>query len=142
MIQQNFQVIGIDTSVFRRAVEEIFGMLNNVLVERRARRDQHRKRRGLSAPRAARTLPRGRDGAGIAGHHDCVKRTDVHAEFQRIGSHHSANLTVPQFRFNLPALLRQIPAPITAHAFPGAARMIVFQISQQHFRRQPAVGEH
>jgi hypothetical protein len=41
MRQQDFQVVGVDVSALRRAIEEVLGMLNDVLIERRAGSYQH-----------------------------------------------------------------------------------------------------
>ena len=116
VIDQNLEVVGIDVRVFRRALEEIVGMLDDVLIQRRAGCHQHRQRSGLPAPGAAGALPRGGDGSRIAGHHHRVQRADVDAQLQRIGRHHAADLAVAQLALDLAALARQIAAAIAAHA--------------------------
>ena len=40
-VEQDFEIVRIDMGVFRRAPEEIIGMLHDVLIERRARGHQH-----------------------------------------------------------------------------------------------------
>src|ERR1019366_332476 len=57
--QQDLQVLRIDVGVLRRAAEEVIGMLHDVLIERRAARHQHRRRRSLPPPGASRALPTG-----------------------------------------------------------------------------------
>ena len=142
MIEQNLQIVRIDVRVFGRALEEIFGMLDDVLIERRARSHQHGQRCGLPAPRAAGPLPGGRDGPRIAGHHHGIQRADVDAQLQRIGRHHRAEFAVAQLAFDLAPFLGQIAAAVAAHTSRQLRIEIILQIRQQNLGRQAAVGEH
>ena len=60
VVQQDLEVVGVDVGVLGRAVEEVLGMLDDVLVERRAGGHQHRERRGLAAARRGRRAARWR----------------------------------------------------------------------------------
>ena len=55
--QQDFQIVGIDVGVFGRTAEEVIGMLDDVLIERRAGGDQDRGGCGLAPSGAAGALP-------------------------------------------------------------------------------------
>src|SRR5579863_3034485 len=68
MAEQDFDVVGIDVGAFGRALEKVVGMLDDVLIERRAGGDQDGGRGRLAAPRTAGALPGGGDRARVAGH--------------------------------------------------------------------------
>ena len=144
MADQDFQIIRVDVRMLRRAFKKIFGMLHDVLIQRIAGRHQHRERRRLPASRASCPLPRGSDVARISGHHHYVQRTNVDAEFQRVGRHHGADVAFAQLAFNLAPFARQVTAPIAAHQFPrhGTTLACIAQVRQQHFHGQPVVGEY
>ena len=78
----------------------------------------------MTASGAARALPCGGDGAGVARHHDGVQRTDIDAEFERIGGDHGADIARTKALLNLAALTRQIAAAITAHGLGGNTALI------------------
>src|SRR5258707_6487288 len=69
MIDEDFQIVGLDEGVLRRVAEEIVGMAHDELIERRGGSHQHGARASAAAASAARALLCGCDGAGIAGHH-------------------------------------------------------------------------
>ena len=130
--------------VLGRASEEVIRVFDDELIQRRAGGDQQRQRRAQAPAGAARALPGGGDGAGIAGHHDDVQSADVNAQLQRVGRHHAANRALAQAALDLAPLLRQISAAIAAHRVGQGRRPRagVLQIGHQNFGRQPAVGEH
>src|SRR5579884_2412007 len=80
MIQQDLQVVRIDVRMLRRSLEEVFRMLNDVLIQRGARGNQNSESRSLYPAGAPGSLPRGCDCSRISGHHDAIERSDVHAE--------------------------------------------------------------
>ncbi len=121
MAHQNFQVVGVDVRVLGRTVEEVLGMLDDVLIERRAGGHQHRQRRGCRRPARPARCHDGRDGSGIAGHHHGVERSDVDAQLESVGGDHGADLAIAQFALDLPAFARQIAAAISAHHARRAA---------------------
>jgi hypothetical protein len=57
MGQQDLEIIGIDVGVFRRAVEEVVGVLDDVLIERGAGGDKDGRGRAVTAAGAAGALP-------------------------------------------------------------------------------------
>src|SRR5260370_27707414 len=57
MPEHDFEIIRIDIGVLWRPFEEVVRMLDNVLIERRARRNQHPSRGGLPASSTAPALP-------------------------------------------------------------------------------------
>ena len=65
--------------------------------------------------RRARALPGGRDGAGVAGHDHGVERTDIDAQFQRVGGDHGAQFAVAQLALDLAPLLGKIAAAVAAN---------------------------
>ena len=143
MIDQNFEIVGLNESVFRRIAEEIVRMPHDELIERRGRRDQHRARTAAAASSTARALPGSRDGAGIAGHHHGVERSDVDAQFQRARGYHAANSSVAQSALDFAPFAGKISAAIAANRFrlPGQLRIGLLQIRQQQFGVQARIGE-
>src|SRR5579862_3119072 len=91
MAEQDFKIVGIDVGMLGRTVEEVIGVLDDVLIERRAGSYQHGGRSGLAASGATGALPGGSDSSGIARHHHSVERSDVDAELERVGGDHGAN---------------------------------------------------
>ena len=82
--------------------------------------------------------------AGVSGHHARIERADVDAQFQRIGRHHAADAAVAQAALDFAPLAGQIAAAIAANRLRLARlrRIRLLQISEQHFRVQPAIGEN
>src|SRR6266508_845047 len=66
MLKQNQQMIWVDQRLLRRAIEEIFGMMGEELIQGTRRRKHHCRGRFKSAPCATRLLPRGSDSPWIA----------------------------------------------------------------------------
>ena len=124
--------------------EEVVGMLDDVLIERRARSDQNRKRGRLAAAGAAGALPSGSDGAGIAGENDRIERADIDTQFESIGRDDGANFAGSQTLLNVAALLRQIAAAIAAHRLvrERQLRTGIFEIGGQDFGGKPIVREN
>ena len=94
MVEHHFQIVEIDVGAFRRTFEEVLGMLDDVLIERRTGRNQNCDRHLLTTPGAASALPRRGDGPRIAGHHHSVQRSDINAEFQCVGGDHGLDLAI------------------------------------------------
>ena len=144
MTQQDFEIVGIDVGVLGRTVEEILGMLDDVLIERRAGGHQHRQRRRLPPPGAARALPGGRD-----------RSRDIRPSPRRRA-----------IRYRCPARARWSPRPRGSRRRAACARSRaargadsrrdsrarsrrewpplagVLQIREQNFGGQAVVGEH
>src|SRR5580698_2966466 len=130
MAEENLEIIGVDVGVLRRPFEEILRMLDDVLIERRARGYQHSQGRRLPTPGAAGALPGRRNGSRIARHNDSVQRSDIDAQFESVRGNHGADFAIAQLAFDLATLTGQIAATITAHgiARQGSALNGVAQI--------------
>ena len=115
MIHENFEIVRLDVGVFGRAAEKIVRMLDDELIERRGRGDQHRAGSAAAASGASGALPGGGDRAGIAGHHAGVERADINAQFQRVRGDHAANAPFAQAALDFAALAGQIAAAIAAN---------------------------
>src|ERR1700687_6086894 len=62
MIDEDFQIVGLDEGVLRRAAEEIVWMAHDELIERRGGSHQHGARASAAAAPAARRAPGGAGG--------------------------------------------------------------------------------
>src|SRR5947207_15916105 len=96
MIDEDFEIVGLDEGVLRSVAEEIVGMTHDELIERRGRCDQHGTRASAAEDGAPGPLPGGGDGAGIAGHEHGVERADVNAEIQRTGRNYAADIYIAE----------------------------------------------
>src|SRR5258708_38151913 len=67
MIDEDFQVVGLDEGVLRSVAEEIVGMAHDELIERRGGSNQHGAGASAAAAGAAGGLPGGGGGAGDSG---------------------------------------------------------------------------
>ena len=143
MADEDVDVVGIHQSPLRRLVQEVLRMVDDVLIERRARRHHHRHRHSAAASGASDALPGRRDRSGITGKHRDIETADIDAEFQRVGGHHAANPPVSQAALDLTPLIRQIAAAIADDGFlrrrSGFDRRL--QVAHQDLRNQPAVGK-
>src|SRR5207245_11451862 len=87
---------GVRERGFGRGVEQVCGVLADVLGRRRLRREEERGRRGLTPSRTAGLLPRRGHGAGIAKEYGRLKRPDVEAELERVRGHDATDRAVSQ----------------------------------------------
>src|SRR5216684_5203532 len=138
MIDEDFQIVGLDEGVLRRVAEEIVGMANDELIERRGGSHQHGARASAAAARAARALPGSGDGAGIAGHHNGVKRAHIDAEFESAGGDDAADFSIAEAAFDVAALVGQVAAAVAANGFRFSGQLWIglLQISEENFRVQ------
>src|SRR6266576_1248326 len=83
MIDEDFQIVGLDESVLGSVAEEIVGMANNELIERRRGGHQHGAGTSSAAARASGALPGGSDGAGISGHDHSIEGAHINAQLER-----------------------------------------------------------
>ncbi len=143
MIDQDFQIVGLDKGALRCVAEEIVRMANDELIQRRRRSHQHGAGTPASSSRAAGALPRSGDGAGISGHHYNIEGADVNAEFQRAGRNHAADFPVAQAALDFASFVGQIATAIAANGIRLARqlRICLLQIGQKDFRVQPRIGE-
>jgi len=82
--EQHVEVVRIDPSLLGRALEDELRVVDHVLVDRRARRDQDADARFAAAAGPAELLPRPGDRARIAGQDRDVERADVDPELERV----------------------------------------------------------
>src|SRR5262249_23110164 len=92
MCQQDLEVLRIDIGVLRRTAEEIIGVFDDELIERRAGCHKYSRACALAASRTASPLPARCDRARIACHDHGIERSDIYAEFKGIGRDHGADL--------------------------------------------------
>ena len=144
MRKQNVKIVGLYQRVFRRGLEKVIRVLNDILIQRRGGSDQN-GHGGVPAPAGpSGLLPGGSDGAGIAAQHAGAQRADVHAQFQRIGGNDHVYFARPKTAFDLPALAGQIAAPIAPYPAGEAVSVpdAVLQITGQHLHLHPAFGKN
>ena len=143
VVEQDVQVVGVDERVLGRGVEEVRRVADDELIDRRAARDEHRRRPRRAPAGASRALPGRGNRARVAGHHRHVERADVDAELERIGGHDRAHQPFAQAALDLAPAIGQIAAAIAADHVGGAGRPVkgILQIGRQDLDRQPALRE-
>jgi len=77
--EQDVEIVRVEPRFFRAALEQELGVVDDVLVDRRARRDEDADARLAPPARPAELLPGRGDGAGVAGEDRDVEGTDVDA---------------------------------------------------------------
>src|ERR1700674_3998371 len=134
MIDEDFEIIGLDEGVLRRVAEEVVWMTHDELIERRRRSHQHGARTSAAAASAARALPGGGDGAGIAGHDDGIERADINAELERACRNLSADLSIAEAAFDFAAFVRKVAATVATNGFRFSRQLGIrlLQIVQQN----------
>src|SRR5207302_119805 len=108
------QVVRIHQPFLRVGAEEILGMADDELVQRRARRDEyaHRARTPAGPPKL---LPGRRDGAGVADEDGALEAPDVDAQLERVRAHDAGDLARAQARLDLASMQGQVARAVTAH---------------------------
>ena len=143
VVDEDVQVVGIDQRVLRRRIEEVRRVARDELIERRAARHHHRRRR-LGAPAgAARALPRRRDRARIAGHHE-TSSAPMSMPSSSALVETTARTAPSRSPFSISRRRsRQIAAAIAADPLGHARRAleIVLQIRRQDLGREAALRE-
>ena len=112
--EQDVDVVGVDPGLLRRPVEEVLGVVDDVLVERRGRRDEDRHGRLVPPSGPAELLPRRRHRTRVAGEDRRVEPADVHTELEGIRRDDPEDLAVAQAAFDRPSLRRQVAAAVAA----------------------------
>src|SRR5437867_5313585 len=85
MVDQNFQIVRLDESMFGRVAKKIIRMAHDELIERRRRSHQHGAGASAAAAGAAGALPGGGDGAGISGKADGAAGADADTRSGAVG---------------------------------------------------------
>src|SRR5260370_17165396 len=94
MIDEDFQIVGLNEGVFRRVAEKIVGMAHDELIEGRRRSNEHGARASAAAAGPAGPLPGGGDGAGIAAPNHPIHGAAINAELKRARRNHSADFSI------------------------------------------------
>ncbi len=144
MINEDFEIVGLDEGVLRSVAEEIVGMANDVLIQWSRGRDEDGTGTSTAATCAAGALPCGGDGSGIAGHDHGVERAYIDAQLHRGSAYHATDAPVAQPAFDFTAFGGKIAAAITAKGvrFAGWLWIGLAKIGQDEFRVQAGIGEH
>ncbi len=142
--EQDVEVVRVEPGFLRRALEQELGVVDHVLVDRRAGGHEDRHARPLAPARPPELLPRGRDRARVAGQHGDVQPPDVDAQLQGVRGDDPEDLAVPQATFDGPPFGREVAAAI---ATDPAARPVVLaqrlaQAGQEDLHRGPRAAEH
>src|SRR5260370_26596935 len=104
MMDEEWEVVGLNEGVFGCVAEKIVGGANDELIERRGGSHQHGAGASAAAARAARALPGGGDGAGITGHDHGVQGANLHGRLERACGNHAADFSIADTLFEVPAL--------------------------------------
>src|SRR5262249_47016763 len=123
MVHQDERVVRVHARMLWRRAEEVLGMGDHELVQRRAGRHEERSRSAAAASGASGWLPERREAARMAGEHRDVEMTDVNAELERVGGDDAQYLALAQPLLDRPASGRQIAAAIATHD-PAVARLV------------------
>src|SRR5258706_8751432 len=134
MIDEDFQIGGLNEGVFRRVAEKIVGMAHDELIEGRRRSNEHGARASAAAAGPAGPLPGGGDGAGIAGHDYGIEGADINAELNRAGRNHSADFSIAEAAFDFAAFVRQVTAAVAANGFRFSRHLwiLLLQIGEKN----------
>ena len=137
------EVVGVDQPLLRIGAEEVLGVADDELVERRARRDEHADRAG-PPPRPAQLLPGGRDGPRVADEDRGLQAADVDAQLERVGADDAGDLAAAQAGLDLPPVQGQVAGAVAAHALGGVEprREVLAQVAEHHLDLQAAAAEH
>ena len=141
--EEDVEVVRVQAGLLRRALEEELGVVDDVLVDRCARGDEHRDARPLAPAGPPELLPRRRDGARIAGQDRHVQATDVDAQLERVRGDDPEDLAVAQAMLDRAPFRRQVAAPVAADpaAGPEALAQRLAQPGQQDLDRDARAAE-
>ena len=118
-------------------------MVDDVLVDRRARRDEDGHARALPTAGSPELLPGRRDRARVAGQDRDVEPADVDAQLERVRGDDAEDLAVAQAVLDGPTLGRQVAAAVAADAAARSAALAerFAQAGQQQLDRDPRATE-
>src|SRR5260370_33186233 len=129
--------------MLRSVAEEIVGMSNDELIERRRASNEHGAGTSAATPSAAGALPGSGDGSGVSGHDDGIQRAHINAELGRAGGNRAADFSVADAAFNFASFVRKVAATVAANGFwfSRMLRIRLLQIGEKNFRVQARIGE-
>ena len=142
--EQHVEVVRVDPRLLGRALEEELRVVDDVLVDRRAGRDEDPDARLEPATGPPELLPRRRDRARVAGEHRDVQGADVDAELERVRRDDAEDLAVAQAALDRAALGRQVAAAIAAdpRSRPEILAERLADAGQEDLDRDPRPPEH
>ena len=118
-------------------------MVDQVLIERAARRHIDRGRGTTAPPGAADLLPGAGDRSGVTTENGGIEVPDVDPELERVGADHATDRSVAQTVLDLTPLQWQVSTPVAADR-PGFAQPVgerLLQIAEQDFDLQARASE-
>ncbi len=116
--EQDVEVVRVEPRLLRPAAEQELRVVDDVLVHRRGRGDEHGDAHVAAPPRPAHLLPRRRDRARVAGQDRDVQPADVDAELERVGGDDAEDLAVAQAALDRAPLRGQVAAAVAADPAP------------------------
>src|SRR5712692_4869498 len=143
MIDEDFEIVGLDEGVLGSVAEEIVRVADDELIERRRRCYQDGARASTAAARAAGALPGAGDSAGISGHDHGVEGADIDAELESARRNHAADFSIAEAAFDFAAFVWQVATAIAANGFrlSRELRIRLLQIGEKNFRVQARIGK-
>src|SRR5687767_6201920 len=115
MFQEDQQMVGIHQCLLGRALEEIFGMMGEELVNRTRRGDHHSHCGFKTATRATRLLTRGSNGARVSDKDRRAQSADVDSELQRVCGNDGFYRAIAEALFDFAALVREVARAIATN---------------------------
>ena len=115
VLHQHVEVVGVHQPSLRRPAEHVVGVLHDVLVGRRARRDEERDRQVLAATGPTHLLPGRRDGPRVAHENGGLQRADVDPELERVRRDDASHGAVAQTALDRATLAREVSAAVATH---------------------------
>ncbi len=139
---QEQQVVGVDQPLLGVGAQEVLGVADDELVERRARGHEDPDRAG-STSGPAELLPGGGDGPRVADQDGGLQAADVDAELERVGAHHAGDLSAAQAGLDLAPPQRQVARAVAADPLAGveSRRQRLLQVGEHHLDLKPAAAE-
>jgi hypothetical protein len=115
MAVQDVKVVRVDEAGFDRSIEEIVGMIDDVLIEGAGPGDHDGDGGVLATAGATESLPGAGDRAGISAQEDGFQLADIDAQLQSVGGDDPSHVAAAKTFFNGAALGREIAAAVSAY---------------------------
>ena len=112
---QYVRVLRIDNGVFRRLLEEILGMSQQVLIDGIVAGYQNRQTIIVSPSATASLLPGAGDRSRVIDQQRHIERPDINAQFQRVCGGDAPQPAGEEILLDLSPFVRQVAAAISAH---------------------------
>jgi len=137
------QIVGVDSGLLHRVLEQVVRVRDDKLVEGGAGGHQDGDREAAPASRTAPLLPGAREGAGIPHEHGGHHLADVDPQFKRVRRRHRPDRPAPESRFDPSALGGKVSGPVPADGvgIQALAAGALLKIGRQQFRGKPRARE-